>query len=115
MGTDAITFVQSAGPGSVVQGNGITITGTSIAINTAVTVDLSTAQTLTNKQLTTIELGHATDTTFTRVSAGVVAIEGNNILTANTGVRLDQTTPQTIGATATRLTKLWTTDIESAN
>lgn len=32
---------------------------------------------------TTLELGHASDTTFTRVSAGVVAIEGNNILTAN--------------------------------
>jgi hypothetical protein len=30
----------------------------------------------------TIELGHATDTTITRVSAGVVSIEGNSILTA---------------------------------
>jgi hypothetical protein len=51
IGTDAITFVQSAGPGSVVQGNGITITGTSIAINTGVTADLSTTQTLTNKTI----------------------------------------------------------------
>ena len=32
---------------------------------------------------TTIELGHASDTTLSRVSAGVVAIEGNNIITAN--------------------------------
>jgi hypothetical protein len=32
-----------------------------------------------------IELGHATDSTITRVSAGVLAIEGNNILTANVG------------------------------
>jgi len=31
----------------------------------------------------TIELGHASDTTLSRVSAGVVAIEWNNILTAN--------------------------------
>jgi len=30
----------------------------------------------------TIELGHATDTTLSRVSAGVVAIEGSNIVTA---------------------------------
>lgn len=30
---------------------------------------------------TTIELGHASDTTLSRVSAGVVAIEGNNIMT----------------------------------
>ncbi len=33
-------------------------------------------------QITTIELGHATDTTLARVSAGVVSIEGSNILTA---------------------------------
>ena len=33
-----------------------------------------------------IELGHATDTTLSRVSAGLVAIEGQNILTAATGV-----------------------------
>jgi hypothetical protein len=32
-------------------------------------------------QLTGIELGHASDTTLTRVSAGVVAIEGSNIAT----------------------------------
>lgn len=51
MGTDAITFVQSAGPGSVVQGNGITITGTSIAINTAVTADLTSTQTMTGKTI----------------------------------------------------------------
>ena len=31
----------------------------------------------------TVELGHATDTTLARVSAGVVSIEGNNIITAN--------------------------------
>jgi hypothetical protein len=30
-----------------------------------------------------IELGHLTDTTFARVSAGLVSIEGNNIITAN--------------------------------
>lgn len=34
-------------------------------------------------QVQTIELGHATDTTFARVSAGVASIEGNNIITAD--------------------------------
>lgn len=34
-------------------------------------------------QFTAINLGHASDTTLTRVSAGVAAIEGNNVLTAN--------------------------------
>lgn len=52
MGTDPITFVQAAGPGSFTGGNGIAITGTSIAIDTAVTVDKTTGQTLTNKILT---------------------------------------------------------------
>lgn len=52
MGTSAITYVQVAGPGSFTGGTGITITGTSIAIDTSVTVDKTTAQTLTNKTLT---------------------------------------------------------------
>lgn len=38
-----------------------------------------------------INLGHASDTTLTRVSAGVVAIEGVNILTTATGQPLDAT------------------------
>lgn len=53
MGTTAITFTQTSGAGSFISGNGITITGTTIAIDTSVTVDKTTAQTLTNKTLTT--------------------------------------------------------------
>lgn len=49
MGTDAITWAQSAGQGTVTSGNGITVTGLSVAINTAVTADLSSSQALTNK------------------------------------------------------------------
>lgn len=52
IGTDAITFAQTAGQGSFTAGNGISITGVSIAIDTSVTVDKTTAQTLTNKTLT---------------------------------------------------------------
>ncbi len=52
LGTDSITYAQVAGQGSFTSGNGITITGNSIAINTAVTVDKTTAQTLTNKNFT---------------------------------------------------------------
>lgn len=52
IGTDPITFAQTSGPGSVVSGNGITVTGTSVAIDTAVTVDRTTAQTLTHKNMT---------------------------------------------------------------
>lgn len=53
MGTDALTWAQTAGQGSFTAGNGIAITGVSIAIDTSVTVDKTTVQTLTNKTLTT--------------------------------------------------------------
>ena len=36
----------------------------------------------------TVELGHATDTTISRVSAGVIAVEGVNVLTTATGLPL---------------------------
>lgn len=52
MGTDPIIFAQTAGQGSFTAGNGISITGVSIAIDTSVTVDKTTVQTLTNKTLT---------------------------------------------------------------
>ncbi len=38
-----------------------------------------------------IELGHASDTSLIRVSAGLVSIEGQNILTAATGAAIAQT------------------------
>lgn len=47
---------------------------------------------------TTIELGHASDTTLARVSAGVVSIEGVNILTTATGQPLDATLTALAGA-----------------
>ncbi len=47
-----MTYVQVAGQGSFTGGTGITITGTSIAIDTSVTVDKTTSQTLINKTLT---------------------------------------------------------------
>lgn len=45
--------------------------------------------TANSPQFTAIELGHATDTTIARVSAGVVSIEGVTILTTATGQPLD--------------------------
>ncbi len=47
-----------------------------------------TASTVTALGVGSIELGHATDTTIARVSAGVVSIEGVNILTTGTGLAL---------------------------
>jgi hypothetical protein len=51
IGTDPILFTQFSGAGTYLAGNGLTLTGNSFSINTGVTVDLSTAQTLTNKSI----------------------------------------------------------------
>lgn len=46
---------------------------------------------------TSIELGAASDTTITRVSAGVIAVEGVNVLTTATGAQLAATNTHTAG------------------
>jgi hypothetical protein len=52
IGTNPITFAQVAGPGTYTAGNGLSLSGTQFAIDTSVTVDKTTAQTLINKTLT---------------------------------------------------------------
>ncbi len=104
MGTDPITFAQTGGPGSVTGGNGITVTGSSVAINTAVTVDLNTSQTLTNTTLTSAALTSPTVTSGLTLSSGDLALGANNL--TMTGI---------IGATGARVTKLWVDDITCTN
>jgi hypothetical protein len=52
IGTDPIEFVQFSGAGTYLAGTGLTLTGNTFSINTGTTVDLNTAQTLTNKTMT---------------------------------------------------------------
>lgn len=51
IGTDPITFAQTAGVGSYTAGNGLALVGTQFAIDPTITVDKTTAQTLSNKTL----------------------------------------------------------------
>lgn len=48
--------------------------------------------------VSTLELGHATDTTFSRVSAGVAAIEGLNILTGTASQVIEITRDMTLAS-----------------
>lgn len=87
LGTDAITYAQIAGLGSYVAGNGLTLTGNSFAIDTSITVDKTTAQTLTNKSVNGVTLvngGTSTlylsqDGTYTTPSGGGSSFTWNTV------------------------------------
>ena len=98
------TKVTSGGAlGTPSSGTGTNITGIPAANILAGSFGAGAYVISTSLQAATIELGHATDTTLSRVSAGVVAIEGVNILTTAGGTLTGNITlgegadPATIG------------------
>jgi hypothetical protein len=93
IGTTALSFTQFTGAGEVIAGNGLQKSGNTLSINTAITVDLNTAQTLTNKTLA------ATSLSGTLAAAQFPALTGDVTSTAGS-------LATTIAAGAVTLTKM---------
>lgn len=121
-GTDNITFAQTAGQGSFTAGNGISITGVSIAIDTSVTVDKNTVQTLTNKTITGTFTGGLTGNASTATALQNArtfwgqSFDGTANVTGDITLGTSNITMTGfLSATGARVTKGWFTDIESTN
>ena len=108
VGTDPISWTQFSGAGTYVAGNGLTLTGNSFSINTGVTVDLSTAQTLTNKTLTSPVVSGL------YLSDNNIVIEGTTDTNETTLVFTDPTADRTITFKDASGTVAFTADITSA-
>lgn len=76
IGSTSLAFTQFTGAGEIVAGNGLQKSGNTLSINTAVTVDLNTSQTLTNKSIV------ATQLTGTLAAAQFPALTGDVTTTA---------------------------------
>ena len=68
LGTTALSFTAFSGAGQIIAGNGLTETGNTLSINTTITADLTSLQTLTNKTLTAPVLGTPTSGTLTNAT-----------------------------------------------
>ena len=70
VGTTDIIFAQFSGAGTYTAGNGLSLSGGSFSIDTSITVDKTTSQTLTNKTLTSPVVSGLS------ISDGSIVIEG---------------------------------------
>lgn len=80
VGTTSITFAQTGGPGSTLAGNGLSRSGSTLSIDTSVTVDKTTAQTLTGKTIS-----GASNTLTVRLGSDVTGNLGVSNLNSGTG------------------------------
>jgi hypothetical protein len=113
VGTDPIVFEQFSGAGTYTAGNGLTLTGNAFSINTGVTVDLNTAQTLTNKTLTSPVL-NTPSIDGPLILGNNIVIEGTNDTHETTLTFTDPTQDNTITFKNASGTLAFTTDVESA-
>ena len=113
VGTDPINFTQFSGAGTYSAGNGLTLTGNTFSINTGVTVDLNTAQTLTNKTLTSPIL-NTPSIDGPLILGNNIVVEGTNDTHETTLTFTDPTQDNTITFKNASGTLAFTADIESA-
>jgi hypothetical protein len=113
IGVDPIVFTQFSGAGTYLAGNGLTLTGNTFSINTGVTVDLNTGQTLTNKTLTSPTISNPTVSGL-YLSDNEIVIEGDPDTSETRLVFTNPTDDRTITFKDASGTVAFTGDIETA-
>lgn len=106
-------WTQFSGAGTYVAGNGLALTGNSFAIDTSITVDKNTSQTLTNKTLTSPVINNPTVSGL-YLSDNNIVIEGTADTNETTLVFTDPTADRTITFKDESGTVAFTGDITSA-
>ena len=108
IGSTNITFSQFSGAGSYLAGNGLSLAGSTFSIDTTITADLTTAQTLTNKTLTSPVVSGL------YLSDNTIIVEGTNDVHETTLTFTDPTQDNTITFKNDTGTVAFTADIETA-
>lgn len=95
VGTTAIIFTQFSGAGEITAGTGLSKTGNTLAIDTSVTVDKTTAQALTHKDLTDATNSFPTFNQDTTGSARNTSVVGAPSANQSSGMIVGLTSAQT--------------------
>jgi hypothetical protein len=113
IGTDAIVWQQFSGAGTYLAGNGLTLTGNIFTIDTSITADLNSVQSLSNKTLTSPVLTTPSISGLLVLDNNIV-IEGTNDTHETTLTFTDPTQDNTITFKDATGTVAFTSDIETA-
>jgi len=84
VGETGFTFADASAPAGTISSSAEGSAQGTIALN-GVDVDINGMQTADSPQFAGVNIGNASDTTLTRASAGVLAVEGNSVLMASGG------------------------------